>query len=90
MRVEWDPFKAKSNLRKHRVSFAEAATALWDPLSRTTPDPDHSLEEDRFLTFGFSIRFRLLLVSYSERDDLVRIISARCATKQEQEIYEEY
>ena len=90
MTFEWDPFKAKSNLSKHRVSFEEAATALLDPLSKTDLDPDHSVEEHRFITFGVSARRRLLVVSYTERDETIRLISARLATRFEREIYEEY
>ena len=90
MRFEWDPLKADSNLRKHRVSFEEAATALLDTLSRTALDPDHSIREHRFVTFGVSARRRLLVVSCTEREETIRIISARLATKQEREIYEEH
>ena len=90
MTFEWDPLKAKANLWKHRVSFEEATTALLDPLSKTDWDPDHSLEENRFITFGMSARQRLLVVSYTERYETIRLISARLATRREREIYEEY
>ena len=90
MTFEWDPTKARSNLWKHRVSFAEAITALWDPLSKTALDLDHSVEEHRFITFGVSARKNLIIVSYTETDDVIRLISARLATKSEREIYEEY
>ena len=90
MTFEWDPIKAKSNLWKHRVSFVEASTALLDPLSKTDLDPDHSFEEHRFITFGTSARQRLLVVSYTEGDGVIRLISARLATRREREIYEEY
>lgn len=90
MTFEWDPIKARLNLWKHRVSFEEASTALLDPLSKTDLDPDHSVEEHRFITFGISMRRRLLVVSYTEQDDVIRLISARLATKHEREIYEEY
>ena len=90
MRFEWDPRKAKLNLSKHRVSFEEAATALLDGLSTTAPDPDHSGSENRFITFGVSAKRRLLAVSNTQRGESVRIISARLATKQEREIYEEH
>lgn len=90
MAFDWDPFKAKSNLWKHGVSFEEASTALLDPLSATDVDPDHSSEEQRFITFGVSARQRLLVVAYTDDGEMVRIISARLATKCEQEIYEEY
>ena len=89
MTFEWDPIKAKSNLWKHKVSFQEACTALLDPLSKTDLDPDHSVEEHRFITFGISARQRLLVVSYTEHGDVIRLISARLATQGEREIYEE-
>ena len=89
MRFEWDPKKALSNLRKHRVSFEEAATALMDPMSATGLDPDHSVNEERFITFGVSGRGRLLAVAHTEKDDTIRIISAREASKGEKRIYEE-
>ena len=90
MKFEWDPHKAKFNLRKHSVSFAEAVTAVLDELSTTAADPDHSVNERRFVTFGLSARGRLLAVSYTDRSDSIRIISARTATKQEREIHEGY
>ena len=89
MRFEWDPEKARSNLRKHKVSFEEAATALRDPMAATGCDPDHSLGEERFVTFGVSERGRLLVVSHTEENDILRIISARAASKGERKIYEE-
>jgi len=90
MTFKWNPLKAKSNYRKHRVSFEEASTALLDPLSKTDYDPDHSIEEHRFITFGISARQRLLVVSYTESGGEIRLISARLATRREREIYEEY
>lgn len=90
MTFEWDPIKAKSNLWKHRVSFEEATTALLDPFSITDIDPDHSVEEQRFIILGISRRLRLLVVSYTESDNVIRLISARLATKHEREIYEEF
>lgn len=89
MGFEWDGKKAKGNLRKHGVSFEEASTAFRDPLSATARDPDHSIGEDRFVTFGISFRGRLLVVSHAERGENVRIISARLAKKGERKIYEE-
>ena len=89
MTFEWDPIKAKSNLFRHRVSFEEASTALLDRLSKTALDSDHSIEEQRFITFGMSARQRLLVVSYTECGQVIRIISARLATKRERSIYEE-
>jgi uncharacterized protein len=85
----WDPQKAASNLAKHRVGFYEAATVFDDPLAYSFPDPDHSLGEGRFLTFGLSCRGRLLVVSHSYRAKAVRLISARSATRKERRIYEE-
>jgi uncharacterized DUF497 family protein len=90
MTFEWDLTKAQSNLRKHSVSFEEASTALLDPLSKTDLDPDHSVAEHRFITFGMSARRRLLVVSYTQHDEIIRLISARLATRGEREIYEEY
>jgi uncharacterized protein len=89
MRFEWDQNKARSNLRKHKVSFEEAATALRDPMSATGLDPDHSTSEQRFVTFGVSESGRLLVVAHTEKDDTICIISARVASKGEKRIYEE-
>ncbi|HEX6034660.1 MAG TPA: BrnT family toxin [Anaerolineales bacterium] len=89
MEFEWDPRKAKSNLRKHGVSFPEAGTIFGDELAITVFDPDHSDEEDRFITIGWSNRKRLLIVSHTERGDKIRIISARELTKVERKDYEE-
>jgi len=89
MIFEWDPEKARSNIRKHKVSFEEAATALRDPMSATGLDPDHSVSEERFVTFGVSERGRLLVVAHADKDDTIRIISAREASKGEKRIYEE-
>jgi uncharacterized protein len=89
MTFDWDPLKARSNLRKHRVSFQEAKSGLLDPLSKTSLDGDHSVDENRLITFGVSARRRLLVVSYTECDDVIRLISARIATRRERKIYEE-
>ena len=89
MRFEWHAEKEQANLQKHGVSFAEAATALSDPLAATANDPEHSDKEHRFLTFGVSAHGRLLVVAHTEEEDLLRIISARLATGQERKIYEE-
>jgi uncharacterized protein len=86
---EWDAAKAVENFAKHGVSFEEATTALRDPLSATGLDPDHSLGEERFVTFGVSAHGRLLVVAHTDRDDIIRIISAREATRSERKIYEE-
>lgn len=88
MRFEWDKEKADSNEREHNVSFIEAATVFDDDLAIALPDPDHSMGEFRFLLLGESSRRRLLVVSYTERDDMIRIISARTPTRTEQEDYE--
>lgn len=89
MEFEWDPKKAAKNLRKHRVSFNEAATVFGDILGTTMPDPDHSLVEDRYITVGMSSRRRLVMVAHTERGERVRIISARELTQAEREAYEE-
>ena len=86
---EWDPEKAKANLRKHGVSFVEAVTVFGDPLSMNMFDPDHSEEEFRFIVLGMSDRYRLLVVSYTDRPPRTRIISARLATRYERNQYEE-
>jgi uncharacterized DUF497 family protein len=84
-----DPKKAAKNLRKHRVSFSEAATVFGDPLGTTVSDPDHSLAEDRYITIGMSSRRRLVMVGHTERGQRIRIISARKLTRAEREVYEE-
>lgn len=89
MKFEWDTNKAISNLRKHKISFDEASTALSDPMAATGADPDNSIGELRYITFGISERGRLLVVAHTEQSDTVRIISARLASKRERKIYEE-
>ena len=89
MHFEWDPGKAAESFAKHGVSFQEAATVFRDPLSATGSDPDHSLDEERFVTFGISTAGRLLVVAHTDRDDAIRIISARPVTPSERKIYEE-
>jgi uncharacterized DUF497 family protein len=86
---QWDAAKAAANVRKHRVTFAEAATAFSDPLSATIDNPAHSGEEQRYVLFGMSERGRLLAVMHTERDEVIRIISARKATRAEQREYED-
>ena len=81
--------KAAANHRKHGVSFEEASSALRDTFSATAHDPDHSEDEDRFVTFGVSSRGRLLAVAHTERGNSIRIISERLATNAEKKIYEE-
>ena len=88
MDFEWDRDKADANLKKRGVSFHEAATVFGDPLSVTFYDPDHSLEEDRYITMGTSSTGRLLIVSHTDRDDRARIISSRNTTRRERRIYE--
>jgi len=88
MEFEWDDRKAAANLKKHGVGFEEASTVFRDPLAATGADPDHSLDEQRWVTFGLSDRGRLLVVAHAEQDDHLRMISARPATKREQKIYE--
>jgi uncharacterized protein len=74
---------------KHRISFLEAATVFDDPLAETYPDPDHSMSEQRFITVGMSSAGRLLMVAHADRDENIRIISARKTTAREREHYEE-
>ncbi len=81
--------KAVKNKRKHGIAFEEAATVFSDPLAITFVDPDHSFDEDRYLTFGLSKLERLIVVSHTSRGDRTRIISARPLTRQERNIYEE-
>ena len=89
MRFEWNALKAARNLRKHGVSFDEASSVFFDPLSATGDDPDHSLEDRRFVTFGMSSSGRLLVVTHTEQYDAIRIITARLATRTERKLYEE-
>jgi uncharacterized DUF497 family protein len=89
IQFEWDPAKARVNLRKHGVFFREAASVFRDPLGITIFDPDHSEEEDRFITFGFPGGGRLLMVAHTDRGARIRIISARELTREEREVYEE-
>lgn len=89
MEFAWDPKKAARNLKDHKVAFEEAATVFGNPLSLTYPDPDHSFDEYRFITIGSSTAGRLLLVSHTDREEMIRIISAREAAKRERKYYEE-
>lgn len=88
MQFEWDREKAKKNLRKHKLSFDEAVTVFYDPLSATFDDPDHSGDEQRYITVGHSSHGRLLVVSHTEREKIIRIISARSATAHERKRHE--
>jgi len=86
---EWDPGKAAQNRRKHGVSFREAATVFGDPLAMTYQDPDHSVEEQRFITIGMSSLGRLLIAAHADRGENIRIISARKTTLRERTDYEQ-
>jgi uncharacterized protein len=88
MRFEWDPKKAEKNFKKQNVSFQEAATVFDDPLAMTFQDPDHSVEEERQLTFGQSLQRRLVVVSHTMRGNRTRIITARLMDRNERVIYE--
>ncbi len=88
MKLDWDAKKAASNVRKHRVSFEEAGTVFGDPMALTFGDPDHSTVEMRFLTFGVTRTNKFIIVSYTERQGVTRIISARKMSKQERDVYE--
>ncbi|HMF57876.1 MAG TPA: BrnT family toxin [Pyrinomonadaceae bacterium] len=89
MEFEWDPKKAKSNLRKHKISFDEAATVFNDLLSLTFADEAHSKAERRYVTLGMSHRARILVAAHTMRGEKVRIISARKAKSRERKWYEE-
>lgn len=86
---EWDPEKAQRNIRKHDVGFDEASSVFEDPIFITVLDEEHSDDEERYITIGFSNKTRLLLVAHAERGNQIRIISARKATKNEEKFYEE-
>lgn len=86
---EWDATKAADNLKKHRVAFTEALTVFADPLARIFDDPDHSADERREIIIGHSKAQRLLVVGFTERNELVRIITARSASARERKTYEE-
>jgi len=89
MAFEWDTNKAATNLAKHGVSFDEAKTVFDDPLYIDFYDPDHSDDEHRYIMIGVSEQNRLLLIAYTERDDVIRLISAREATRTERKAYEQ-
>ena len=88
MEFEWDIEKAAANLGKHGVDFLEASTIFGDPLELTLSDPGHSPDEFRFISLGTSLAGRLLVVSYTEREHRIRIISSRQATSRERRQYE--
>ena len=91
LRFEWDPYKAKANIKSHDVSFEEAKTVFYDENAIEFYDREHSSKEDRYIMIGLSSKISLLLVSYSvyeEKDeDIIRIISSRKPTKKEQRTY---
>jgi uncharacterized DUF497 family protein len=89
LRFEWDEEKAAANLKKHKVTFDEATTVFIDPLSITVPDPDYSVDEQRYIDLGSSEKGRVLVVVYTERGSNIRIISCRKATSLERKLYEE-
>ena len=88
MEFEWHPQKERLNIEKHGVDFTEAATVFGDPLELTIADPDHSVGEFRFLSMGRSSLNRILVVSYTEREGRIRIVSARVAAPKERRHYE--
>jgi uncharacterized DUF497 family protein len=89
MNFEWESEKAAENLKRHGVSFEEAATAFGDPLSITIGDPDHSEAEDRFILLGMTFRGRLVVVVHTDRGENVRLISARIPIRRERQSYEQ-
>jgi uncharacterized DUF497 family protein len=89
MQFEWDQRKDLANQRKHAVGFREATTVFGDPFATTFPDAEHSADEQRFLTIGASAADRLLVVAHAERNETLRIISARPATPRERKFYDE-
>lgn len=89
MQFEWDPEKNQQNQAKHGVSFDEGSTVFGDPFAITINDPDHSADERRMLTTGYSDRQRLIIVAHTDRDEHIRIINAREVTGSERRDYEE-
>ena len=88
LEFEWDEQKAKANQRKHGISFEEASTVFDDPLSINFDDPDHSIGENRYLIIGLSDQGKFLFVSYTDRNNKIRLISARLVTPKERKYYE--
>ena len=86
---EWDESKDQENLIKHGVGIEEAKSVFNDPLAITIYDPDHSISEDRFIDLGYSVKKRLLIVVYTDRDEVIRLISCRVATPRERLNYEQ-
>ena len=89
MEFEWDPAKARDNEAKHGVTFLEAIEVFADNLSSTVADPDHSLDEERFIIFGKTLRYRYLTVAFTERGGRLRIVSARRMARRERQAYEQ-
>ena len=89
MDFEWHQQKAAANERKHDVTFEEAAEVFADEHSSTVPDPDHSLDEERFVIFGRSRLGRFLVVAFTERGGKIRLINARLMTRAERRAYEQ-
>lgn len=89
LRFEWNAPKAATNRAKHKVSFEEAITVFGDPFGRITDDPRHSEHEERFALLGRSRRRRFLVVLFTDRGEVTRLISARKATRRERRTYEE-
>lgn len=89
MQFEWDAGKATANARKHCVTFKEDEMVLRNPFSLMFPEPDHQHGEHRYIEIGLSARGRLLIVSYTERQGRIRLISSRMATRKERRRYEE-
>ena len=92
LRFEYDERKSRANERKHDVSFQEGESVFYDPNARLKHDPDHSSEEDRFVLLGLSSKPRMIVVChcYREDEEVIRIISARKATKEEEMQYQEF
>lgn len=92
LKFEWDPVKASSNMKKHGISFDEAKTVFDDDFGRLIPDPDHSADEERFILMGMSYTLKILTVvhCYRDNDGVIRIISARASTKNEERQYKEF
>ena len=91
IQFEWDNNKNATNIKKHKISFEEASTVFYDDRAILFDDPEHSCEEERFLIIGTTMSSKICIVSHCYRDDdeIIRIISARKATKSEQNVYEE-
>lgn len=89
MEFEWDDRKARRNVKKHGLSFQDAAMVFGDPLALTFHDPDHSDDEDRYLTYGCNRQGKYVVVSHTDRGNRIRILSARFMTRRERQFYEE-